>query len=87
MNEDDLKWVANKKGYFLRQVHENSRSKTTTCRKLINFSEMQDDALMHREDFKPSRCIKASFYLSSNIFNFSTTKGFIKIISMNWFTN
>ena len=35
---------------FLRQFHENCRSKTTSCRKLSNFSEMQDDALRHRED-------------------------------------
>ena len=37
---------------FLRQFHENCRSKTTSCRKLGKFSEMQDDALRHREGLK-----------------------------------
>ena len=54
VDEDDLQGVINKKKIvlFLRQFHENCRSKTTNCRKLSNFSEMQDDALRHHEDLK-----------------------------------
>ena len=54
MDEDDLKWVTNEKKIvlFLRQFHENCRTKTTSCRKLSSFSEMQDDDLMHREGLK-----------------------------------
>ena len=54
MDEDDLKWVANEKKIllFLKQLHENCGFKTTSCRKLNNFSEMQNYALMHREGLK-----------------------------------
>ena len=54
VNEDDLQWVTNEKKIvlFLRQFHENCRSKSTSCRKLSIFSEMQDDALRHREGLK-----------------------------------
>ena len=51
MNEDDLQWVTNKKRQ-LRQFHENCRSKTTSCRELSNFSEMQINALRHHEGLK-----------------------------------
>ena len=37
---------------FLKQFHENCGFKTTSCRKLSMFSEMQDDALMHREGLR-----------------------------------
>ena len=49
VDEDDLKWVANVKKIllFLKQLHENCGFKTTSCRKLSNFSEMQNDALKH----------------------------------------
>ena len=54
MNEDDLQWVTNEKKVvlFLRQFHENCRSEGTSCRRLSIFSEMQDDALRHREGLK-----------------------------------
>ena len=35
-----------------------------------------------RYNFKPARCIKASFYIPGNRFNFPTTKGFKTNISM-----
>ena len=34
------------------------------------------------QPFKPSRCIKASFYIPENTLNFPTTKGFSTKISM-----
>ena len=37
---------------LLKQFHENVRSKTPGCMKLSNFSEMQNDALMHREGLR-----------------------------------
>ena len=51
---DYLQWVTNEKKIvlFLRQFHENCRSKTISCRKLGNFSKMQDNALRHREGLK-----------------------------------
>ena len=54
MDEDDLKWAANekKKLFLLKQSHENFHSKTLGFRKLNNSSEMQNDALMHREGYK-----------------------------------
>ena len=35
--------------------------------------------------FEPSRCIKASFYIPENRYNFSTTKGFTMNIAMKLF--
>ena len=54
VDEDDLKWVTNEKKIllFLKQLQENCGFKTTSCRKLSNFSEMQNDTLMHREGLK-----------------------------------
>ena len=48
VDEDDLKWVINEK-YIVLFFKQFS---STSCRKLSNFAEMQDDALMHREDLK-----------------------------------
>ena len=54
MDEDDLKWVGNEKNVLLslKQFHEHVRSKPLVLKKLSHFSEMQNDALMHREGFK-----------------------------------
>ena len=54
VDEDDLKWVTIEKNIvlFLKQFHENCHSKTTICRKCSNSSQMQNDALMHREGLK-----------------------------------
>ena len=54
VDENDLQWVTNEKKILLllRQFHANCRSETTSCRKLSNFSEMQDDAMRHREGLK-----------------------------------
>ena len=38
--------------FIAQNFHENCRSKSTSCRKLGIFSEMQDDALRHREGLK-----------------------------------
>ena len=34
---------------LFKQFHENFRSQTPRCKKLGHFSEMKNDALMHRE--------------------------------------
>ena len=39
----------------------------------------------HLRPFKPSRCIKASFYIPENRLNFTTTKGFRTKIYMKLF--
>ena len=54
MNEDDLKWVGNEKNVLLslKQFHEHVCSKPLVLKKLSHFSEMQNDALMHREGLK-----------------------------------
>ena len=39
------------------------------------------------QPFKPSRYIKASFYILKNRFNFPTTRGFRMTISMKLFQN
>ena len=53
MYENDLKWVTNEKNIllFLKDFHENFRSKTTRFQEIKLFSEMRNDALMHRELF------------------------------------
>ena len=38
-------------------------------------------------NFKPPRCIKASFYIPENRFNFPTTKGFEMYISIKLVCN
>ena len=54
VEEDDLKWVANENNIslLLKQFQGNFSSKTTRCRKISHSSEMQNDALMHREGLK-----------------------------------
>ena len=54
VNEDDLKWLENEKNISLlsKQFRENIRFKTPGCGKLGHSSEMQSDALMHREGLK-----------------------------------
>ena len=54
MDEGGLKWVENEKNKVLLLKHflEKNRSKTTRYRKLSHSSEMQNDALMHREGLK-----------------------------------
>ena len=54
MDEDDLKWVANEKNILLllEQFHENVVLKLPDFRTISHFSEMQNDALMHREGLK-----------------------------------
>ena len=54
MDEDDLNWVTFVKNIvIIKTVLENyCRSKTIKCKKLGHFSEIQNDALMHREGLK-----------------------------------
>ena len=56
MDEGDFKWVGNEKNVLLllNQLHEHVRSKPPVLRKLSHFSEMQIDALIHREGLKGS---------------------------------
>ena len=51
MDEDDLTRVANEKKIMLllKQFYENCHSETLICRKLSPSSDMQSDALMHRD--------------------------------------
>ena len=37
---------------LLKEFHENVRSQTTRCRKLIHSSKMQNKDVMHREGLK-----------------------------------
>ena len=55
MNEDDLKWVKNEKNIslLLKQFRENLLSKTPRCRKLSHYSQIKNDAFMHREGLTP----------------------------------
>ena len=52
LDEDDLKWVINEKNIvIIKKFHENFRSKTAVgFNKCSHSSEMQNDALIHRED-------------------------------------
>ena len=54
MDENGLKWEADEENIslLLKQLHTNFHSKTTRCRKLSHSSEIQNDALMHREGLK-----------------------------------
>ena len=54
MDEDDLKWVTNEKldCYFQNCSMKIFVLKPVGFTKLSDFSEMQDDALMHREGLK-----------------------------------
>ena len=54
MDEDDLKGVAKEKKILLllKQFYGNNRSKPPRCRKLGHSSELQNDALVHREGLK-----------------------------------
>ena len=54
MDEDDLKWVGDKGKNIvsIKQFHDNFSSKNLDSRKLSYYSEMQNDALMHREGLK-----------------------------------
>ena len=51
MDKDDINWVANEKNKALvvQLFHENVRSQTTMCTKLGDSSQIQNDALLHRE--------------------------------------
>ena len=54
MDKDDLKWAKNEKKVIvlLKQLHDKILSKPSGCRKLGRYSEMQNDALVHREGLK-----------------------------------
>ena len=49
---------------------------------LIHLNENENAKKYVGEPFKPSRCIKASFYIPENRLNFPTTKSFRMKISM-----
>ena len=50
MHEDDFNRVTLVKNiaFLLKQFYENCSSETPRCMKLSHFSELQNDALMHR---------------------------------------
>ena len=54
VDEDDLKLVANERkiSLILKSSMKICVSKPPRCKKLSHFSEMQNDALMHRESSK-----------------------------------
>ena len=54
VDKNNLKWEDNEENILLllKQFHEKISSKTPRCRELNDSSEMQNDALMHREGLK-----------------------------------
>ena len=54
VGEDDWKWEKMKEKIIilLKHLHENVRPKPSRCRILSHSSEMQNDALMHRQGLK-----------------------------------
>ena len=53
VDEDDLKWVTNEKSIaIVKTVLIKCPSETPMCRKLSHSSQMQNDALIHREGLK-----------------------------------
>ena len=74
--------------YFIRPLTPSHRPLTSLRRHLTLiptykclYITLQRPPLTHYP-FKPSRCIKASFYIPKNRLNFPTTKGFRTKISM-----
>ena len=67
-------------------IYMNSLMKHDKKTLIDHFNANQDSSrfkfiLSADKPFKPSRCIKASFYITVNILNFPTTEGFIIQIS------